>query len=109
MPLMLQTIRVLHGSVGSALIAVKPRSRPPGPGGPVFLPAWMIISAEQGHVGSVTLTVANGFLLEVSDIEGVAIVRCRVIRLLQAVGVLEGQDRVGGLGVRRATVPVVRG
>src|SRR5206468_2793476 len=34
MPLMLQTIRVLHGSVGSALIAVKPRSRPPGPGGP---------------------------------------------------------------------------
>src|SRR5205085_2623850 len=63
MPLMLQTIRVLHGSVGSALIAVKPRSRPPGPGGPVFLPPWMIISAEQGHVGSVTITGPNGFRL----------------------------------------------
>ena len=106
MPLMLQTIRVLHGSVGSALIAVKPRSRPPGPGGPVFLPAWMIISAEQGHVGSVTITVPNGFRLEASDIEGVAVIRHRVIRFFQAEGVLEGQVRVSGIGELRAADPI---
>lgn len=106
MPLMLQTLRVLHGSVGSALIAVKTRTRPAGPGPPVFLPRWMIISAEQGHVGSVTITHPNGFRLDASDIEGVAVIRHSVIRFFQAEGLIGGQLRVNGIGDLRATDPL---
>ncbi|HEX4648741.1 MAG TPA: translocation/assembly module TamB domain-containing protein [Steroidobacteraceae bacterium] len=106
MPLMLQTLRVLHGSVGSALIQVKPRTRPPGPGPPVFLPRWMIISAEQAHVGSVTITVPNGFRLDATGIEGAAVIRHRVIRFFQAEALLNGQLRVNGIGELRAADPL---
>src|SRR5215472_17445868 len=39
-PLLLQTIRVPQGHVGSALIQVKRLTRPATPSAPVFLPHW---------------------------------------------------------------------
>ena len=106
MPLMLQTIRVAHGSVRSALIQVKRRTRPSTPGAPVFLPRWLIISAEQGRVGSATLTVPNGFRLDATDINGAAVVRHRVIRFFQAEGLLGGEARVSAIGDLIAADPL---
>jgi translocation and assembly module TamB len=106
MPLAVQTLRVLHGSVGSALIEVKARHRPPGPGGPVFLPRWMIISAEQAHVGSVTVAVPNGFRLEASNIDSVAVLHHRVIRFFQGEALIGDTFRVSGTGELRATDPL---
>ncbi len=106
MPLMLQTIRVGHGSVRSALIQVKRRTRPSTPGAPVFLPRWLIISAEQGRVGSATLTVPNGFRLDATDINGAAVVRHRVIRFFQAEGLLGGEARVSAIGDLIAADPL---
>jgi len=106
MPLMLQTIRVAHGSVRSALIQVKRRTRPSTPGAPVFLPRWLIINAEQGRVGSATLTVPNGFRLDASDINGAAVVRHHVIRFFQAEGLLAGEARVSAIGDLIAADPV---
>ena len=106
MPLVLQTIRVRHGSVRSALIEVKRRTRPSTPGAPVFLPRWLIISAEQGRVGSATLTVPNGFRLDATDINGAAVVRHRVIRFFQAEGLLGGEARVSAIGDLIAADPL---
>src|SRR6516225_5617685 len=74
-PLVLQTIRVAHGKVESALIEVRRRTRPSTPGPPSFLPAWLIINAEDAQVGSAHLTVYNGFQLAFSDIRGAALIR----------------------------------
>jgi translocation and assembly module TamB len=106
MPLMLQTIRVGHGSVRSALIQVKRRTRPSTPGAPVFLPRWLIISAEQGRVGSATLTVPNGFRLDATDINGAAVVRHHIIRFFQAEGLLGGEARVSAIGDLIAADPI---
>src|SRR6516225_7369697 len=56
-PLVLQTIRVAHGKVQSALIEVKHRAKPPTPGPNNFLPAWLMINVEDASVGSARLTV----------------------------------------------------
>jgi translocation and assembly module TamB len=106
MPLMLQTIRVGHGSVRSALIQVKRRTHPSTPGAPVFVPRWLIISAEQGRVGRATLTVPNGFRLDATDINGAAVVRHRVIRFFQAEGLLGGEARVSAIGDLIAADPL---
>src|SRR3989440_17689 len=106
MPLLLQTLRVTHGSVRSALIQVKRRTRPSAPGPPVFMPRWLIISAEQAHVDSATLTVYNGFHLQASGIDSAAVLRHRVIRFFQADGMLGEQTRVSGIGELRATDPL---
>ncbi len=106
MPLLLQTIRATSGSVRSALIEVKRRTRPPTPGPPVFLPRWLIISAEQARVGSATLTVPNGFRLGATDISGAAVVRHHVIRFFQAEGLLGGEARVSAIGDLIAADPV---
>ena len=106
MPLALQTIRVGHGSVRSALIQVKRRTRPSTPGAPVFLPRWLIISAEHGQVASATLTVPNGFRLDATDISGVAVIRHNVIRFFQAEGLLAGAARVSAIGDLLAADPL---
>src|SRR5215467_2176242 len=51
-PLVLQTIRVVHGKVQNALIEVKRRTKPSTPGPPSFLPAWLIINCEDPEIGS---------------------------------------------------------
>jgi translocation and assembly module TamB len=106
MPLLLQTIRATRGSVHSALIEVKRRTRPSTPGPPVFLPRWLIISAEQAHVGSATLTVPNGFRLDVTDISGAAVIRHHVIRFFQAEGLLGGEARASAIGDLIAADPL---
>jgi len=66
MPLLLQTIRATRGSVRSALIEVKRRTRPSTPGPPVFLPRWLITNGRAGTLAAAaTLTVPNGFRLDV--------------------------------------------
>ncbi len=106
MPLMLQTIRATHATVGSALIEVRRRTRPSTPGAPPFLPRWLIISAEQVHVGRATLNVAaNGFHMEATDLDSAAVLRHRVIRFFQAEGLIGGTARASGSGEIRATDP----
>src|SRR5204862_6366490 len=73
MPLVLQTIRVRHGTVRSALIQVKRRTHPSPPGPLVFMPRWPLGTAEQGRVASATLTVYNGFRLQATGIESAAV------------------------------------
>jgi len=104
-PLMLQTIRVLHGSVGSALIAVKRRTRPPTPEPLVFLPRWLIISVDDATVGSALLTVPNGFRLSGSELRGAAVIRHSYIRFFEAEGQLP-QTHVTGSGDLRAADPL---
>ena len=104
-PLVLQTIRVAHGKVQGALIEVKRRTRPSTPGAPSFLPAWLIINAEDAQVGSAMLTVYNGFHLTVSDIRGAALIRHHYIRFFGVDGSLEGAQ-INALGTLRATDPL---
>ena len=87
-PLLLQTIRVEHGSVGSAQIAVRRRTRPPNPGPMVFLPRWLMINVEDAAVAHADLTVANGFRMSGSAVRAAAIIRHKYIRFFQAEGTL---------------------
>ena len=104
-PLVLQTIRVAHGSVQTARIEVKRRTTPSTPGPPSFLPAWLIINAEDAQVGSVTLTVYNGFHLAADHLRGAAVVRHHSIRFFGIEGNLE-DAHISALGTLRATDPL---
>jgi len=104
-PLVLQTIRVAHGKVQNALIEVKRRTRPSTPGPPSFVPAWLILNVEDGQLGSVKLSVYNGYRLEVDDIRSAAVIRQHYIRFFSAEGSLEGAH-VNALGTLRATDPL---
>jgi translocation and assembly module TamB len=103
-PLLLQTIRSPSVSVGNALIEVKKRVHPPTPSPPGFLPRWLLINADQLHVGASTLTVYNGFKLAVIELNGAAVVRRHTIRIFGLTALLEGA-KVGLNGVLRATDP----
>ncbi len=105
MPLLLQTIRVTHGTVQDAQVTVKQRTHPATPGPPSFLPRWLLISAEDAHVGRAALSVYNGFRMEVTDISGAAVVRHLSIRLFQASGVWAGAH-LSALGELLATDPL---
>ena len=105
-PLILQTIRVHYGSIGRALVEVRRRVHPSTPGPPSpFLPSWLLISAERAHIDSTTLTVFNGFHMEVTNINGSAVVHHRDIRLFQAEAELFGAH-VGGNGKLLAADPL---
>ena len=104
-PLLLQTIRATSASVQSALIQVKRRTRPSTPGPPTFLPRWLIINAEDVAAADTTLTVYNGFHLEVTQLRGAALLRHQYIRIFQAQGQLEGAH-VSAIGRLLATDPL---
>ncbi len=104
-PLVLQTIRVAHGKVQSALIEVKRRTHPSTPGPPSFLPAWLIINAEDAEVGSAHLQVYNGFQLAFSGIRGAALIRRSYIRFFGLDGMLENAH-ITALGTLRAADPL---
>ncbi|HEV3182678.1 MAG TPA: translocation/assembly module TamB domain-containing protein [Steroidobacteraceae bacterium] len=104
-PLVLQTIRVAHGKVQNAHIEVKRRTKPSTPGPTNFLPAWLIINCEDAQLGSVKLTVYNGFHLEADDVRAAAVIRHSYIRFFSAEGRLE-DAHVNALGTLRATDPL---
>src|SRR5215469_996595 len=104
-PLVLQTIRVAHGKVQSALIEVRRRTKPSTPGPNNFLPAWLIINCDDAQIGGVKLTVYNGFRLEAGDLRGAAVIRRSYIRFLSVAGRLE-DAHVNALGTLRATDPL---
>lgn len=104
-PLLLQTIRATSATVRTAQVQVKRRVHPPTPSPPSFLPRWLLISADDAHVERATLSVYNGFRLEVTDIEGAAVMRHESIRFFQADGVLEGAH-LNAIGELRATDPL---
>jgi translocation and assembly module TamB len=104
-PLMLQTIRVHDGHVGNALIEVKRRIHPSTPSPPLFLPRWLLISVEEGHVDHALLTVFNGVRLQASNLSGAAVIRHRVIHFFQADGMLE-DAHVSAIGDLRAEDPL---
>jgi translocation and assembly module TamB len=104
-PLLLQTIRVPSAHIDSALIQVKPRIRPSLPGPPSFMPRWLIISAEDAQVSSVTITHYSGFRMDVAEVRAAAVIRHDYIRFFQAQGLLP-QARVSAIGALRATDPL---
>jgi translocation and assembly module TamB len=104
-PLMLQTVRVISGSVGSAAVTVKRRTKPSTPGPPTFLPRWMIVSADAAHVTTATLRVYNGFHLEVHDLSGAAVVRHSYIKFFQADGRVQ-DAHLSAIGELRAHDPL---
>ncbi|HEV2229936.1 MAG TPA: translocation/assembly module TamB domain-containing protein [Steroidobacteraceae bacterium] len=104
-PLLLQTIRSPDATVHSALIEVKRRTRQVPPSPPVFLPRWLLISAEHTTVDDAVLTVYNGVRLEATHISGAAVLRHRSIRFFQAQGNL-GDARVDAIGELLARDPL---
>ncbi len=104
-PLLLQTIRSPSASARNAVIQVKRRAHPPTPSPLGFLPRWLLINADQLHVGTTTLTVYNGFELVVSELTSAAVVRRHSIRVFGLTGQLDGAS-VGFSGLLRATDPV---
>lgn len=104
-PLVLQTVRVAHGKLQSARIEVKRRTTPSTPGPPSFLPAWLIINAEDAQVSDVKLTVYNGFHLAADHIRGAAVIRHHSIRFFGIEGNLE-DAHISALGTLRATDPL---
>jgi translocation and assembly module TamB len=104
-PLLLQTIRSGDARVHSALIEVKRRTRQVPPSPPVFLPRWLLISAEHTIVDDAVLTVYNGVRLEATHISAAGVLRHSSIRFFQAQGSL-GDARVEAIGVLRARDPL---
>ena len=105
-PLLWQTIRSPDAYLRSAYIQVKRRTRPATPGGePLFLPRWLIISAEHTRVGHAVLVVPNGYRLEGTEIVGSAVLRHRSIRFFEG-QVQMGDAHFSGIGELRATDPL---
>jgi len=104
-PLMLQTLRAIHGTIGNAVVQVKRREHPPIPGPPQFLPPWLLINVEDAAVNRVTIIAYNGFRLEVSEIRAAAVIRHKYIRFFQAGANLEGAH-VNVIGKLLATDPL---
>ncbi|MBS0581325.1 MAG: translocation/assembly module TamB domain-containing protein [Proteobacteria bacterium] len=103
-PLLLQKIRSPLTTVRSARLEIKKRVHPATPGPPGFLPRWLQISVDQLHVGSTSLSVYNGFKLQVDELNGGAVLRRLRISLFNITALLEGA-RVGVNGDLRATDP----
>ncbi|MGH8267680.1 MAG: translocation/assembly module TamB domain-containing protein, partial [Steroidobacteraceae bacterium] len=104
-PLLLQTIRSPEATVHRALIEVKRRTRPPTPSPLIFLPRWLLISAEHATVDDAVLTVPNGFRLEATHVSGAAVIRHSSIRFFDAQGQL-GAAHVAAIGELRAADPL---
>ncbi|MGH8322174.1 MAG: translocation/assembly module TamB domain-containing protein [Steroidobacteraceae bacterium] len=104
LPLLWQTIHSQNAYIGSVTVTVKRRTTPPTPGEPLFVPRWMVITAEHARIGIATVTVPNGFRIQATDIEGSAVIRHRTIRLFEAQGQL-ADTHVSGIGLLRATDP----
>ena len=104
-PLLLQTIRSPDATVHSALIEVKQRTRQVPPSPPLFLPRWLLISAEHTTVDDAVLSVFNGVRLEATHITGAAVLRHRSIRFFQAQGNF-GDARVDAIGELHARDPL---
>ncbi|HVW70974.1 MAG TPA: translocation/assembly module TamB domain-containing protein [Steroidobacteraceae bacterium] len=104
LPLLWQNIRSPNAYIGRVTVEVKRRTRPPGPGEPLFVPRWMVISAEHAHIGIATVSVYNGFRMQATDIDGSALIRHRTIRLFEAQGQI-ADTHVSGIGLLRAADP----
>src|SRR5581483_11796497 len=104
LPLLWQTIDATDAFIGKVTVTVKKRTRPPGKGEPLFVPRWMVINARHTRIGIATVTVYNGFRLDATDIDGVAVIRHRTIRLFQAQGQI-GEWHVAGIGLLHAADP----
>jgi translocation and assembly module TamB len=104
-PLLLQTIRSPDATVHSALIEVKRRTRPSNGEPPVFLPRWLLISAEHATVEDTVITVPNGVRLEFTHVSGAAVIRHRSIRVFQGQGNL-GDARIDAIGELTARDPL---
>ena len=104
-PLLLQTIRSPDATVHSALIEVKRRTRRVPPSPPLFLPRWLLISAEHTTVDDAVVSIYNGVRLEATHISGAAVLRHRSIRFFQAQGNF-GDARVDAIGELRARDPL---
>jgi translocation and assembly module TamB len=105
LPLVLQTVRTSGASIDSAYIQSRRRTNPPIPGTPVFLPRWLIVSADHLHLGSATLVLLSGNRLEWQSLYASMIARHRRIRFFE-VGMQMGNARFDGAGEMRAYDPL---
>lgn len=104
-PLVLQTIRAIHGRIQSAEVQVKRRTHPSTPGPPQFLPRWLLINVDDAAVSRVTIVAYNGFQLGISEIRAAAVIRHEYIRFFQAAADLEGAH-ISAMGKLLATDPL---
>ena len=105
LPLLLQTIRTQDASIRSITIQVKRRTRPPSKAPPIFLPRWLIVSADRARIGDVVLIVPNGTRLEATDVFASGIARHRKIRFFEG-GLQAGALKITLSGEMRATDPL---
>lgn len=105
LPLLLQTIRSKGASIERVSIEVKRRTRPPTRSEPLFLPRWLVVSAERAQVGSAILTLPGGTTLEGRDLHASGIARHRTIRFFEA-GLQTGETRIEATGELRAADPL---
>ncbi|HEY3785682.1 MAG TPA: translocation/assembly module TamB domain-containing protein [Steroidobacteraceae bacterium] len=105
LPLLLQTIKTKDASIDRVSITVKRRTKPPTHAAPIFLPRWLVVSADRAHVGSAVLTVPNGTRLEATNLRASGIARHRTIRFFEA-GLQTGETRIEGTGELRAADPL---
>ena len=104
-PLLLQTIRTKGASIEAVTVEIKRRKKPPIPSTPVFLPHWLIVSADHTRLGSVHLAVYNGAHLEANNLYASGIARYRKIRFFEF-GMQMGNARIDGSGQMQAYDPL---
>ena len=84
LPLLWQTISAHNAVINSAFIQVR-RSNRPSDGSPlVFLPQWMLVTADRTHIGSAVVIAPNGVRIEGHNIVAGGVVRHRTIRIFEA-------------------------
>jgi translocation and assembly module TamB len=105
LPLLLQTIRTRGAVIHSVYVEVRPRTKPPEPFVPFFLPHWMIISADRARIDSAVVVVPNGTRIAATNLSGSAMLRHRSIRFFEA-ALQMGELHYTGIGALRAADPL---
>lgn len=84
LPLLWQTLRCPDVHAARVDVLIKPRTRPRRPGEPVFLPRWLMISAEHARVDHALLRLPSGARFDATTLSAAAIVRHKQIRFFSA-------------------------
>lgn len=105
LPLLLQTVRTKNASIESVVVEIKRRKRPPIPATPFFLPHWLVVRSDNMQIGSLNLSVYNGYHLEANHVHASGNARYRRIRFFE-MGLQVGNARLQGSGQMEAYDPL---
>ncbi len=106
LPLLWQTIHSPELAAGRVHVEIRPRTQPTPPSyTPRFLPRWLVIQADELHVGEATLVLPSGRELEGTGLEVSGVMRHRSIRLFEAAFDMDALGAYGN-GELRAARPM---